>query len=326
MWSPTTSAAVDLATRVIEGDRKALPRLLSALENRQTPDVDKAMALLYRNQGHAHSIGITGAPGAGKSTTTNRLIAAFRGRGETVGVLAVDPSSVRTGGALLGDRIRMMEHGLDDGVFIRSLANRGHLGGLALVLPHAIRALNASGLDWIVVETVGVGQAEIEVAHFADTTLVLLTPQGGDRVQASKAGLLEFADVVAVNKADLPGAKDTVRDLRAELFLLEKNETRWTPLIVSCSAANGDGVDAVIDAVEKHRAHLASTNHSQRRRERLEAEIKMTMHDIIVRKLESELASGTFDAVVDRVVDRDLDPTGAAKGLVDAWTEPLRGG
>ncbi|MCU1374007.1 MAG: Methylmalonyl Co-A mutase-associated GTPase MeaB, partial [Actinomycetia bacterium] len=203
-----------------EGDRGALARALSLVEQGGQPARDVGR-LAYPHGGHAYTVGLTGAPGAGKSTLTNALIGNLRGRGETVAVLAIDPSSPFTGGAILGDRVRMQDHALDDGVFIRSMATRGHLGGLALATPQAIRVLDAAGAPWVLLETVGVGQVEVEVAGAADTTVVVVNPGWGDAVQANKAGLMEIADVFVINKADRAGVNETRRDLETMLEMTD---------------------------------------------------------------------------------------------------------
>jgi len=226
--APVTSDGLALAKLVCRGDRRALARLISSIED-GSPGIEEAVAFLYRRSGRMYTLGITGAPGAGKSTLTDRLITALRSRGLTVGIVAVDPSSPFSGGALLGDRIRMSGHAGDAGVFIRSLATRGHVGGLSLAVPQVTRALDAFGADWTLVETVGVGQVEVDVAGETDTTLVVVTPGWGDHVQASKAGLLEVADVFVVNKADRPGADQTAAELRMLLSLDEQRKERATP-------------------------------------------------------------------------------------------------
>src|SRR5881296_1743460 len=209
-------------------------------------------AHLYPHTGNAYTIGLTGSPGVGKSSLAAQLLRAARARDRTVAVLAIDPTSPFTGGALLGDRLRMQTHATDPGVFIRSMATRGHLGGMALAAPEAIRVLDASGRDLVLVETVGVGQAEVEVATAADTTLVVLQPGWGDAVQAAKAGILEVADVFVVNKADREGAGDVVRDLRGMVRMGPKLD--WEPPIVKTSTVSGEGVDELWDAIAGHRA------------------------------------------------------------------------
>jgi LAO/AO transport system kinase len=314
--SEAAGEAVALARRAVEGgDRRALARLISWIEN-GSPGVAEAVALLYRESSRTYCLGITGAPGSGKSTLTDRLISALRERGQTVAVLAVDPSSPFSGGAVLGDRIRMSEHAGDLGVFIRSLANRGHLGGLSAAVPQVARALDAFGFDWTIVETVGVGQAEVEVAGETDTTVVVVTPGWGDHVQASKAGLLEIADVFVVNKADRPGAKATARDLRLELKLAEAGGG-WRPPIVLASSATGDGVDDVLAAAEEHRAHLeADGGLDSRRRARLLAEVRALVREHALRQAERELSGRRFDALIEEVFARRLDPAAAVRELL----------
>ena len=225
---------------------RAVARLISLVED-ASPALREVMALLAPRAGHARVIGLTGSPGVGKSTSTNALVAAYRRRGMRVGVLAIDPSSPFSGGALLGDRVRMQDHATDDGVFIRSMASRGHLGGLSWATPQALRVLSAAGCDVVLIETVGVGQAEVEIASLADTTLVLLAPGMGDGIQAAKAGILEVADVFVVNKADRDGADTVVRDLRYMLSLGDRRtDDGWRVPIVKTIAAKGEGADEVV--------------------------------------------------------------------------------
>ncbi|HKA04469.1 MAG TPA: methylmalonyl Co-A mutase-associated GTPase MeaB, partial [Acidimicrobiales bacterium] len=247
------------------GDRAALARLLSLIE-RGGEGAHVVGRLAYPRSGRAYTVGITGAPGAGKSTLTSDLIALLRAQGEEVAVLAIDPSSPFTGGAILGDRVRMQDHATDPGVFIRSMATRGHLGGLALAAPEAIRLLDAVGREWVIVETVGVGQVEVEVAGKADTTIVVVNPGWGDAVQANKAGLMEVADVFAINKADRKGLDETRRDL--ELMLDLSNLGDWRPPIVPTVASTSEGVDALWQAVLDHRAYAEKSGVLEQRRER----------------------------------------------------------
>lgn len=235
----------DLVEGALRGERPAVARLISLVEDGGA-DLGRMMEALYPHTGRAYSIGITGAPGAGKSTLTERLVGRARKDELTVGVLAIDPSSPFSGGALLGDRVRMQSHATDPNVFIRSMATRGHLGGLSLATPEAQRVLDAAGSQIIVIETVGVGQAEVEITDACDTTLVVVTPGWGDSVQAAKAGLLEIADVFVVNKADRAGAGDSVRELRQ---MLELSEAQWTPEIVETVATKGEGIDELWAAI-----------------------------------------------------------------------------
>src|SRR5262245_9828992 len=264
----------DLVERARAGDRGAVAKLISLVE-RGGDDARQVVAALHRDTGTAWSIGITGAPGAGKSTLTDQLVTTIRQIGATVGVLAVDPTSPFSGGAILGDRVRMQDHATDPGVFIRSMATRGHLGGLAVATPQAVRVLAAIGTPWIVIETVGVGQVEVEIAGHADTTVVVVNPGWGDAVQAAKAGLLEVADIFVVNKADRPGARDAVRDLEGMLELATHDPGAWRPPVLCTTATTGEGVDALWDAIGAHRAQLeANGAQLDRRRERLRAEVR----------------------------------------------------
>src|SRR5881397_2347681 len=231
----------DLVDRARQGDARAVGRLISLVEN-ASPALREVMAALMPHVGHAWVIGLTGAPGVGKSTSTSVLVSEFRRAGKRVGVLAVDPSSPFSGGALLGDRVRMQEHALDDSVYIRSMASRGHLGGLSWSTPQALRVLDAAGCDVVLVETVGVGQAEVEVASLADSTLVLVAPGMGDAIQAAKAGILEVADLFVVNKADKPDAQQVVRDLRNMIALADRGEGDWKPPIVTTVAVRNEGI------------------------------------------------------------------------------------
>ncbi|MEO9323544.1 methylmalonyl Co-A mutase-associated GTPase MeaB [Nocardioides sp. C4-1] len=257
----------DLVARARGGEPRAVARLISLVED-ASPALREVMAALAPHTGRAQVVGVTGAPGVGKSTSTNALVRALRQAGRTVGVIAVDPSSPFSGGALLGDRVRMGDHADDDGVFIRSMAARGHLGGLSWSTPQAVRVLDAAGYDVVLVETVGVGQSEVEVAGLADSTMVLLAPGMGDGIQAAKAGILEVGDVYVVNKADRDGAAQVARDLRSMLALADRREGAWNPPILSTTAQSGDGVPAVVDALAEHRAWSQKTGELQRRRER----------------------------------------------------------
>ena len=309
-----------LVEAAVAGDRAALARLISLVE-RGGEAAREVGRLAYPLGGKAYTVGITGAPGAGKSTLTDRLVAHRRVGGEEVGVLAIDPSSPFTGGAILGDRVRMQDHALDEGVFIRSMATRGHLGGLALAAPEAVRVLDAAGLRLVLLETVGVGQVEVEVAGTADTTVVVVNPGWGDAVQANKAGLLEVADLFVINKADRPGANETERDLRQMLELSSLGE--WAPPIVRTVAARDEGVDELWAKVAEHRSFLeASGLLDERRSRRLTAEVR----EIVVRSLERwayRMSSGPeFDALRADVVERRLDPYTAAEALLAKLEAP----
>lgn len=305
----------DLAA-LVEGARSGrvrdLARLVSLVED-GAPDVADLMGLLVGSAAPARVIGITGSPGVGKSTTTSALITALRGRGQRVGVLAVDPSSPFSGGALLGDRIRMQSHATDGGVFIRSMASRGHLGGLAATTPQALRVLEAAGFDVVLIETVGVGQSEVEVAGAADTTLVLLAPGMGDGIQAAKAGILEVGDVFAVNKADRDGADATVRELRAMLGLGERSTMDWVPPIVRTVASTGAGVDDLLDALDAHAAWLAESGAWEQRRTRRAREEIVALATARWRR---DLEAGTeLDELSRGVAAGTLSPYAAADRL-----------
>ena len=250
------------------GSPRAVARLISLVEDAH-PALREVMAALAPHAGQAHVIGITGSPGVGKSTSTNALVAAFRAQGKRVGVLAVDPSSPFSGGALLGDRVRMQDHALDPEVYIRSMASRGHLGGLSWTTPQALRVLDAAGCEVILVETVGVGQSEVEIAGLADTTIVLLAPGMGDGIQAAKAGILEIGDVFVVNKADREGADATVRDIRHMISLGDRTEPGlWRPPVVKTVAAQGKGIDDVMEALDKHVSWMENSGTLRERRVR----------------------------------------------------------
>jgi LAO/AO transport system kinase len=304
----------ELVDAAIGGDRGAVARLISLVET-GGPGATAAVAALYPSTGTAYTIGVTGAPGAGKSTLTDRLIGRMRRDGDEVGVLAIDPTSPFTGGAILGDRIRMQDHATDPAVFIRSMATRGHLGGLALATRQAIRVLDAAGKPWVIVETVGVGQVEVEIVDAADTTVVVVTPGWGDGVQANKAGLLEIADVFVVNKADRPGTDDAVRDLRQMLELSASRE--WMPPIVETVSTDGSGIEALFDAIGCHRAYLeAGDRLAERRAERLADELRAIVLEGLARRTDDVCSGPRFDALVARVAAREVDPYTAADEML----------
>ena len=311
----------DLVRRAREGSPRAVARLISLVED-ASPQLREVMAALAPYTGSAWVVGVTGSPGVGKSTSTSVLVGALRARGLRVGVLAVDPSSPFSGGALLGDRIRMQDHALDPEVYIRSMASRGHLGGLAWATPQALRVLDACGCDVVIVETVGVGQSEVEVAGTADTTVVLLAPGMGDGVQAAKAGILEIGDVFVVNKADRDGADATVRDIRGMLALGERRKPGdWRPPVVKAVASRGEGTDEVIEALDKHRAWLEETGELQRRRRRRAADEVEALAVTELRERIGDLRSGRgLDELAQQVVAGELDPYTASDRLVAAVT------
>ena len=269
-----TQNIADLVSRAREGQPRAVARLISLVEDAD-PALREVMAALAPDTGRAHLIGVTGAPGVGKSTSTSALVTALRESGRRIGVLAVDPSSPFSGGALLGDRVRMQDHALDPDVFIRSMASRGHLGGLAWSTPQAVRVLEAAGCDVVIIETVGVGQSEVEIAGLADTTLVLVAPGMGDGIQAAKAGILEIGDLYVVNKADRDGAAQVRKDLRSMVALGERAEDDWRPPVVMTVASTGEGIAEVVGEIDRHWAWLAASGERvRRRRRRARAEIE----------------------------------------------------
>jgi LAO/AO transport system kinase len=315
----------DLVGRARAGDARAVARLISLVED-ASPHLREVMARLAPHTGQAHVIGLTGSPGVGKSTSTSALVGGFRARGLRVGVLAVDPSSPFSGGALLGDRVRMQEHATDPEVFIRSMASRGHLGGLAWTTPQALRVLDAAGCDVILVETVGVGQSEVEVAGLADTTVVLLAPGMGDGIQAAKAGILEIGDVYVVNKADRDGADNTVRELRSMLSLGEKRPAdAWKPPIVKTVASRGEGVPDLLAALDQHLEWLRSSGHLHRRRLRRAAEEIEAIAVADLRQRMGSLSDGQhLQELAARVVAGELDAFVAADTLVAGLVEQPR--
>jgi LAO/AO transport system kinase len=310
--SSDAGALVDGALR---GERVAIAKLLSLVEQ-GGPDARAALARLYPRTGNAWSVGITGAPGAGKSTLTDKLVACIRREELAVGVLAVDPSSPFSGGAILGDRVRMQSHSVDHGVFIRSMATRGHLGGLALATPEAVRVLDAAGKDWILVETVGVGQVEVDIARHADTTVVVVTPGWGDAVQAAKAGLLEIADLFVVTKADRPGADETVRDLEGMLDL--SGHRPWRPPVVRTVATTGDGTEELWDAIRAHREHLGTAGIAARRDDRLRDEVRAIVGERLRARADTLCSGPRFEEIVAQVVARERDPYDAADAVLAA--------
>jgi len=304
--------------RALAGDARALARLVSLVEN-GAPELRPVMKALAPLTGGARVIGLTGAPGVGKSTMTTALVSAYRKRDLRVGVLAVDPTSPFTGGALLGDRVRMQDHATDPGVFIRSMASRGHLGGLAAATPQALRVLDAAGFGAVLVETVGVGQAEVEVASLADTTLVLVAPGTGDAVQAAKAGILEVGDIFVVNKCDNPGAQETVRNLRTMIAMAERGEGDWKPPIVMTTATAGEGIADLTAALDAHWSWLDSSGErDRRRRARAREEVAAIAVAALRQRMGGLPGDSRLDELAARVAAGELDPYSAADELVAA--------
>ena len=307
-----------LVAQAREGRPRAVARLISLVEG-ASPQLREVMAALAPLTGGAYVVGLTGSPGVGKSTSTSALVTAYRKQGRRVGVLAVDPSSPFSGGALLGDRVRMSDHSSDPGVYIRSMATRGHLGGLAWSAPQAIRVLDAAGCEVILVETVGVGQSEVEIASQADTSVVLLAPGMGDGIQAAKAGILEIGDVYVVNKADRDGADATARELRHMLGL---GETRtWQPPVVKTVAARNEGIDELVDALEKHRAWMDEHGELALRRQRRAAqEIESIALTALRRRFDHLHGDQRLPALAQKVADGQSDPYTAADELIAGIT------
>ncbi|MBP0457707.1 methylmalonyl Co-A mutase-associated GTPase MeaB, partial [Streptomyces montanisoli] len=299
----------ELVTQARAGRPRAVARLISLVEG-ASPQLREVMAALAPLTGGAYVVGLTGSPGVGKSTSTSALVTAYRKAGRRVGVLAVDPSSPFSGGALLGDRVRMAEHASDPGVYIRSMATRGHLGGLAWAAPQAIRVLDAAGCDVILVETVGVGQSEVEIASQADTSVVLLAPGMGDGIQAAKAGILEIGDVYVVNKADRDGADATARELNHMLGLGESRAPGdWRPPIVKTVAARGEGTDEVVEALEKHRAWMDEHGAlAARRAHRAGREVETIAVTSLRERIADLRGDARLDALAARVAAGELDP------------------
>ena len=311
----------DLVERARAGEARAVARLISLVED-ESPLLREVMAALAPHTGNAQVIGITGSPGVGKSTSTSALVSELRRAGKRVGVLAVDPSSPFSGGALLGDRVRMQDHALDREVYIRSMASRGHLGGLAWTTPQALRVLDAAGCDVILVETVGVGQSEVEIAGLADTTMVLLAPGMGDGIQAAKAGILEIGDLYVVNKADRDGVEQVRRDLRSMLALAERPEGAWKPPIVLTVAQQGTGVDEVAAELDKHRAWLESSGELERRRtRRARDEIEAIAVTALRARWGDVHGRSELDELAAAVVAGTTDPYAAADELLATFTD-----
>jgi GTPase len=308
-----------LAERLVAGETRALARAIRMVEDRD-PGIASLLREVRGQTGKARVIGVTGPPGSGKSTLCDQIIERWRASGHRVGVIAVDPSSPFTGGAILGDRVRMVRHTLDPGVFIRSMAARGHLGGLAAAAREAIRLVDASGRDRCLLETVGVGQSELEVMETADTTIVVTTPSSGDAVQIIKAGILEIADIFVVNKADLPGATKVVRDLR-ELVRHGKVRGDWSPPVITTIAATGEGVDELVAAIDVHGAEIAASGELERRRiARLRAEVEAIVVERSAERARSALHEGTMSQELAGDLSQ-VDPYALAERILNGYTK-----
>ena len=314
----------DLVARARSGEPRAVARLISLVED-GSPQLREVAAALAPHTGRARVVGLTGAPGVGKSTLTSRLVTALRRKDLRVGVLAVDPTSPFSGGALLGDRVRMQDHATDPGVFIRSMASRGHLGGLSWATPQALRVLDAAGCDVVLIETVGVGQSEVEVAGLADSTVVLVAPGMGDGIQAAKAGILEIADVFVVNKADRDGADQTVRELKHGLSLARRERLgpSWRPPVVRAIAARGEGLDDLVTALDEHRRWLVDRGElEQRRQARAAAEVEAIALGQLRSRIGDLRGGAALDQLAKRVAAGELDPYAAADDLVAGLAAP----
>jgi LAO/AO transport system kinase len=318
MPDPTLPSLIE---RMLAGDRRALARLITRVENR-TPELSSIMRAVYPRAHGAYVLGITGPPGAGKSTVVDRLVTLLRARQQTVGVVAVDPSSPFTGGAVLGDRIRMQAHALDSGVFIRSMASRGAVGGLARATGDVIKLLVAFGLDWVLIETVGVGQTEFDIMKLADTTVVVLVPESGDAIQTMKAGLMEAADVFLVNKADRPGAPALMAELKFAAHLQYTGPTAprdvdWEVPVLSGEAQNNVGVAELLEVIDGHRAALTAAGALEaRRRRRRHDEFKRLLVEEFTDTVERRLEGGDLAATFEDVVEGRLDPYSAARTVL----------
>ncbi len=307
---------LSLSERVLQGDPRAVARAISLIED-EAPAGAELIRRIFPRTGGAYLVGVTGPPGAGKSTLVDRLIAEIRKSERTVGVVAVDPTSPFSGGAILGDRIRMQAHAGDSGVFIRSMATRGHLGGLARATSEAALVLDAAGKDIVLIETVGVGQDEIDIVRAADVSIVTLVPGSGDEVQALKAGIMEIADIFVVNKADREGADRTVASIDAVLSLQAFGPADWRPPIVKTEATTGKGVAELLETIERFRLHTQSSQGS-RRRARAGFRVRELLSLRLLRHVENRvLGAGEFERMLDRIAARELDPYTAVDGIVE---------
>ena len=306
----------DLVEGVLKGKRLALARLISLIED-EDPSAPVILSKLYKHTGHAHVIGITGPPGSGKSTIVTKMTAEYRRRGKTVGILAIDPSSPFTGGALLGDRIRMQEHALDNEVYVRSMGTRGHLGGISRATSDAIRAIDAFGKDIIIVETVGAGQSEVEIVEVSHTVIVTDVPGSGDDIQAIKAGIMEIADIFVVNKKDIPGADRKVAVIKA-MQDLDSRELEWTPPVMLACARSGEGIPELVDMIEEHLAFLKKSGLLEKRGiERSKEELESIMKYKLTRELLTKLQGRKeYEEAIKQIAKRKDDPYSVAERLI----------
>jgi LAO/AO transport system kinase len=305
----------ELAEDVLKGDKRSIARLITMVEN-SPREAQRAISMLYPHTGRAWIVGITGPPGVGKSILIEKLVKELRRRGETVGVVAVDPTSPFSGGAFLGDRVRMQNLSTDEGVFIRSMATRGGLGGVARATKDAVKILDAASMGFIIVETVGAGQSEVEIMKIAETVVVVLSPGAGDDIQALKAGMMEISDIFVVNKSDLKNADDVVLSIR-NMLMMQPSETGWRPPIIKTVALTGLGVDELLEKIIQHREYIRSSCHKDRRRRRIENEIISVIKEKAAEYILSSLKrTGEFDEIIKRVLNLETDPYSAVDALL----------